>query len=212
MTHPNVTLEDILDALMTEEPEPTYEALTRWSQRYPEYGEALANFFATWAVQAELPQEISANQERLANLAVSHALDIVHRRDQTVERAPKTSGARPRLIAAARAVGISEEQLAIRSGLDSTIIEKLDVRRISTGVPRICYERIATALGTVTDHIREMTTGPPLLAAGTRHKAKRKPVPTTEDFADAIRNSSLSEQAKRFWLEAVAADQESSEK
>ena len=128
------------------------------------------------------------------------------------ERAPKTSSARPRLIASARAVGISEEQLAIRSGLDSTIIDKLDLRRISTGIPRICFEQLATALGTFTDHIRQMTTGPPLLAAGTRHKAKRKPVPTTEDFADAIRNSSLSEQAKRFWLEAVAAEHKSSEK
>jgi hypothetical protein len=212
MRHQNLTLDDVLDALMIEEPDPTYEALTRWSQRYPEYAEALANFFATWAVQTELPQENSADGERLANLAVSHALDIVHRRDQTAERAPKTSSARPRLIASARAVGISEEQLAIRSGLDSTIIDKLDLRRISTGIPRICFEQLATALGTFTDHIWEMTTGPPLLAAGTRHKAKRKPVPTTEDFADAIRNSSLSEQAKRFWLEAVAAEHKSSEK
>ena len=96
MRHPNFTFEDILDALMIEETKPNYEALTRWSERYPEHGETLERFFATWAVQAELPQEISADGERLANLAVSHGLDIVHRRDEAAERTPKTTSSSDR--------------------------------------------------------------------------------------------------------------------
>lgn len=208
MTRANVLLEDILDALMLEESEPSYAALTRWSERYPEHREAFAEFFATWAVQAELPQETAVDESRLANLAVSHALDIVHRRGEAAKCAPKLSSARPRLIAAARAAGISEEQLAARTGLDGTIVEKLDLRRV-TGIPRLCFERLATVLSTAIDRIQEMATGPPLVAAGARYKAKRKPAPATEDFADAIRNSSLTDEAKYFWLDAVAAERKS---
>jgi hypothetical protein len=45
-----------------------------------------------------------------------------------------------------------------------------------------------------------------LPAAGVRYKAKRTPMPVTEDFITAVRTSSLSEETKRFWLEAVAAE------
>ena len=207
MTAANFLIEDILDALMLEEHEPSYTALTRWSERYPEHREALAEFFATWAVQAELPQETVVDEERLANLAVSRALDIVHRRDEEAKRTSKVT-ARPRLIAAAHAASISEEQLAALAGLDSTIVEKLDLRRIDR-VPQLCLEWLATALSTSADQIQEMATGPPLVAAGTRYKAKGKPTPATEDFAVAIRNSSLSDEAKHFWLEVVAAERKS---
>lgn len=210
MTRPHLLLEDILDAVMIEESEPSYVALTRWSERYPEHREALAEFFATWAVQAELPQEAGINEERLANLAVSHALDIVHRRGEAVKSVPMSNSATPRLSAIAHSAGISEEQLAARAGLDSAIIQKLDLRRI-TGIPRICFERLATELGTLADQIQEMATGPPLIAAGVRHKARRKPSPVTEDFADAIRNSSLSDKGKRFWLEAAATERKGRE-
>lgn len=198
-----VPIEDILDALLLEEAEPSYEALMRWSARYPQHSEALANFFATWAVQAELPQEINVDQERLAGIAVSHALDILHRRAQTVIPTSMTGTSSARLIVAARAAGFSQEQLAARVRLDATLIEKLDLRRIPTGIPRLCFEWLASVLGTVADRIEEMTTGPPLVDASVRYKARRKPVAVTEDFADAISNSSLSDETKRFWLEAV---------
>lgn len=201
-----VPIEDILDALLLEEAEPSYEALMRWSKRYPEHSEAFANFFATWAVQAELPQEIAVDEERLASIAVSHALDILHRRYKVVTRTSKTSTSRTRLIAAASAAGLSEEQLAASVQLDATIIEKLDLRRITTSIPRLCFEWLASVLGTVADRIEEMTTGPPLVDASVRYKARRKPVAVTEDFADAISNSSLSDETKRFWLEAVEAE------
>lgn len=89
-------LEDVLDALMLEEPDPSYNALLRWSERYPEHRSALTSFFATWATQAELPQEPVGDEERLANLGVSHALDILHRRDEAVMRPPPRRGTRGR--------------------------------------------------------------------------------------------------------------------
>jgi hypothetical protein len=202
----NVLFEDILDAIMLEESEPSYSALARWSERYPEHAEALAEFFATWAVQTELPQEIAVDEERLANIAVSHALNILHHRDKTANHEPKAgaSTATPRLLATCRAAGISDEELASRAGLDETIIVKLDLHRI-TNIPHSCFEVLAAILGIAAERIEEMATGPPL-AAKVRYKAKGKPVPTTEDFADAVRNSSLPEESQRFWLETVLAE------
>lgn len=205
MTREHVLLDDILDAVLVEESEPTYAALIRWSARYPEHGEALAEFFATWAVQAELPQETAADEERLASLTVSHALNILHERDVAAKHEPKASSATPRLIATARAAGVSEEQLADRIGLDVGIVQKLDLHRI-TDIPRACFERLARVLMTASDRVREMTTGPALVAAGTRYKAKKRPFVTTEHFADAIRTSSLAEEAKRYWLDVVDAE------
>jgi len=79
MTSSNVLFEDVLDALMLEESKPSYAALLRWSERYPQYREALAEFFATWAIQAEQPQQVALDEERLADKGVSHALEILRR-------------------------------------------------------------------------------------------------------------------------------------
>lgn len=205
MNRPKPGLEDILDAVMLDEVEPSYAALTRWSERYPEHREALAEFFATWAMQAELPQETEINEAIHVNLAVSHALDILHRRAD--KATPKTLPATCRLISAAQMVGITDEQLATLVGLDRTIIQKLDLHRI-TNTPGLCIERLGTALNMPRDQIQEMATGPPLMGAGVRHKAKRTPSPATESFENAIRASSLSEEDKRFWLELIEAERE----
>jgi hypothetical protein len=90
MTNSNVLWEDVLDALMLEEPKPSYEALLRWTQRYPQYREALTEFFAVWgvqAVQAELPDEdVAIDEERLVEKGVSHALEIARRQGRLVGR------------------------------------------------------------------------------------------------------------------------------
>ena len=82
MTSSNVLFEDVLDALKLEESRPSYAALLRWSERYPQYREALAEFFATWAIQAEQPQQVALDEERLADRGVSHALKILRRQDR----------------------------------------------------------------------------------------------------------------------------------
>ncbi len=212
MTTQDVLFEDLLDALMLEESEPSYAALARWSARYPEHREALAAFFATWAVQVELPQETVVDEEQLANLAVRKALNIVYRQDGEARQAPDVKSNRTslRLIAAARAAGTSVGQLAASAGLDQTIIQKLDLRRL-TKIPSLCYERIASALSTTPARVQQMVSGQPILAAGVRHKTTRRPILTTEDFGVAIRNSSLSEEAKRFWLESDGAELENGE-
>jgi hypothetical protein len=58
------------------------------------------------------------------------------------------------------------------------------------------------------EHVVQLITGPPILA-GIRHKAKRKPVATQEDFLTAVQRSSLSEDEKKDWVQVVAAEKSS---
>jgi DNA-binding PadR family transcriptional regulator len=75
----NMSLEDVLDALMLEEPKPAYAALLRWSERYPQHRDALTRFFATWAIQAGRPEEPDLSEEqqkRLVDGGVRYALEL----------------------------------------------------------------------------------------------------------------------------------------
>lgn len=208
MTNHDVTLEDILDALMLEEASPSYEALTRWSDRYPQYTDALAQFFAVWARQLECEEEpVVRDDDPLARRAVSYALDLMHRQD-AVRRKPGGKGGLS-LIEAAHSVGLSLEDVADRTDLDDSIIKKLDRRRIHGPIPPLCLERLASTVDVPVQLLRTMVTGPPMRGARVRHKAKGKPASVTESFADAIRNSSLPEETKHFWLRTVSTSEHS---
>jgi hypothetical protein len=208
MNRATPTFDDIVDALLLEEAEPSYDALARWCARHPEHHDALADFFAAWAVQAELPEAAPVDEDRLAKLAVSHALNLAHRQ---TEEARLDVTAAPRLREAARGAGMSLEELGVRSGLDQTIVAKLDRHLIQAAtIPRLVLERLAATLGTAADAVRDMVTGPPLAATGVRWKARRRPSPpAVEDFNDAVAASSLPEEARRVWLEAAAAESDS---
>ena len=77
-----LSFEDVLDRLMLDEPKPSYDALLRWQQRYPQYREQLADFFATWGIQsfhAERPPKVRIDEERLLQKGVEHAMEILRR-------------------------------------------------------------------------------------------------------------------------------------
>ena len=79
-----LSFEDVLDALMLEESTPSYEALLRWSERYPRYRDDLAQFFATWAVQKEKTQKVEIDEESLVQRGVSHAMEILRRQGRLI--------------------------------------------------------------------------------------------------------------------------------
>src|SRR2546425_2741549 len=61
---PKLSLEDVLDAVIRTEAEPGFQGVSRWCRRYPEYKEALTDFFAKWEtanVEAEMhhPEELA---------------------------------------------------------------------------------------------------------------------------------------------------------
>jgi hypothetical protein len=82
MTGTPISLEDVLDAMMLEESEPSDAALVRWAKRYPQYSDELARYFATWSLQeilAKLPDPAAVNEESLIARGVSFAFDLVNR-------------------------------------------------------------------------------------------------------------------------------------
>lgn len=199
-------LEDVLNAVMLEEKEPNYEALQRWCKRYPAYRASLARFFATWAIQIELPVDGTVDETQLANIGVSRALNILSQQESEIET-PTVTLRGSRLLAVCRRAGISEEELANRTDLDRSMIAKLDLRRLSA-VPAVCFERIARVLRTSVEFVMPLITGPPVMEAGARYKSAKRPRAKTEDFAAAVRNSSLGKAQRNFWLDAARKEQE----
>jgi hypothetical protein len=49
-----------------------------------------------------------------------------------------------------------------------------------------------------------MLDGPPLGIAGAAYKSKVRPAPFAQDFADAVRASTLPDEAKQRWLEVAS--------
>jgi hypothetical protein len=206
MNAPHVVLDDVLDDLMMNEPQPTYEALLRWSTQYPQFRDALMSIFAEWGIQTELTSETQVNEGRLLNLGVSHALNVFHGR--VVAKSQKIGlNKAPRLLASAEAAGFSIDNLVQATKLDAELLRKLDLRRL-TNVPRACLQRLAEELHVVMDQITLMVMGTPLVGAEVRHKSRQKPIAVTETFSDAIRKSSLSAEDKLSWLAMVKAEQE----
>jgi len=91
-------LGDVLDALMLEEPKPTHDALSRWCERFPQYRQELADFFATWAMQDAMPPEnvlSEAAQQRIVDAGVRYGLDILRRQGRLAPAKAKTEAPQP---------------------------------------------------------------------------------------------------------------------
>lgn len=205
-TQNQTPLEDVLNIVRHEESEPNHSALLRWSAQYPQYRDELAEFFATWAFQLELPEDMDVDEERLANRLVSHALGILHKQREASGEASAAQPASSRLIAFAKQHGITVRELACRTRLDEDMIAKFDLRRVRN-VPRLCLFWLRTAIGSADSLFGQMVTGPPIMSDAVRHKSAQRPEPKTEEFVESVRNSSLSDEDKQFWYDVAAADQ-----
>ncbi len=206
MTQPKIDLENVLNAVVLEEQAPNYDALMRWCKRYPQYQEALTSFFAAWAIQMEFPVDTPVDESRLANLGVSRALNLLDQQaKQTVKESP-TERKATRLLIACKSAGVSREKLARRTELDVSIIDKLDLRRL-TNVPTTCADRIAEVLHERTEYIQPLITGPPVVERGVRYKSTKRPGANVEDFAAAVRSSSLTRSQQEFWLRAAGKEE-----
>jgi hypothetical protein len=87
----DLSFEAIVHALMLEEPTPSYEALARWQDRYPKYRDSLAEYFADWAMDMELPPpgpEAEIDEDALVRKGADYAMDLLRREDGFI---PKTS-------------------------------------------------------------------------------------------------------------------------
>jgi len=98
MSGSNDLFDDVLHELMLEGSRPSYEALLRWCERYPQYRDELEQFFTIWAVQEALPERSPIDEERFGAQAVKHARAILRRQglSATPERvAPPADETKP---------------------------------------------------------------------------------------------------------------------
>ena len=74
----NASFEDVLDALMLEEHTPSYATLLRWSERYPQYREDLAEFFEIWSTQENSTEpEPDTDEQAIVEKSVKYAMSIL---------------------------------------------------------------------------------------------------------------------------------------
>jgi len=105
MTDTNLSLQEIFDAAMSEEPVPNREAMIRWQTRYPKYSRELQQFFMTWALQeirAHRPDVVAgfsprpvgvegAEEESVASHGVERAMEIMRKQGRIVPMAAPAS-------------------------------------------------------------------------------------------------------------------------
>jgi hypothetical protein len=200
-------LDDVLDSLMVEEAKPSYAALTRWIAKYPQFSKELADFFAVWGIQAERSDEVEIDSERLSNLAVSHAMELLHGRGTSQKSAAKSGSVR--LFTAIAAAGKTVQTAASELKLDSELLKKLDLRRLTELPGRLC-EAASEHLSMSAEAFRSMVVGPPMVNASAHHKAKGKLSLPTETFAHAVQHSSLPDDKKAYWAAIIAAEKSKS--
>ena len=90
MIDETLTVEDVFNQAMLEEPTPNRVTLVKWQQRYPQYSRELADFFLTWAVQemrAKAPNQVVVDEEKIAVNSVARALEIMRQHGRIVEKA-----------------------------------------------------------------------------------------------------------------------------
>ena len=88
----NESFDDVLTMLMLEEHAPTGEALARWSGRYPQYREDLAEFFEIWAKQENSTEpEPDTDEDWIVEQSVKHAMAILERQGRLAPVQPVPS-------------------------------------------------------------------------------------------------------------------------
>ena len=213
------TADDVILDLLVDGVEPTHENLMVAIAAYPQHRDALVAFFANLAVQTTLKDEATpsgCSVEQFANIGVSKVLAHRHDVPRQAPTGDSKSGEQeaeplpPRLSQLIRASGLTEDQVAVRVGLDSGLMMKLDRRRIVGRRPMEMFRRIADELRIPPAHVIASVTGAPIASSrGNLRKAKGQIKTETETFEAAINASTLSVDLKTFWLQRLADADES---
>jgi len=199
------TLDDVLNEFVAGHERPTAEALEAWVRRYPQFRNELIDFAAAWAEQILLPAapELTTDEEeRIVDRAMSHALNVSFSRDEQAQSHQTNGKAIKSLTAEAKKAGLSAPEFAKACGLDLVLITKLNNRQIrpSTIPPRL-ISHVARLLGRTIEAVMEYLGRAPQPLAGRSFLALEKPKGAEqENFADAVRASSLGEAEKARWL------------
>ena len=199
------TLDDALNTFVLENDRPTAENVQEWVDRYPQFRKDLVEFAAVWAEQLVLPaaDEIGAEAEKaLVDRAMSHVLNVAYNRD--VEALEQTTSDDPvrSLTQDAQRAGTKPAQLARACGLDLGLLSKLNNRQIQPWtIPTELIGMLADKLNKTVAALKIFFARPPRATARKAYLSRGKPTGAPQQsFADAVRQSSLSDEEKARWL------------
>lgn len=204
-------LDDILDQLVIEHSGPSPQALAGFLARYPEYREAIITFAAAWSEQ-QLLQATAACADQVEEATIRNACarfeaaviarDTARKAASDAVAKGNPSPAPQTLSQLAQGVGIALMDLVAPLKLDVGVVAKLDKRLIrAETLPRKLVEELARLVGSSADAIMSILSAPPAASPGPAFMIIRSvATPTQESFSDALKASTLSVEAKAYWL------------
>ena len=205
------TLDDALNTYVLENDRPTAENVREWVGRYPQFRKDLVDFAAVWAEQLVLPaaDEMGVEAEKaLVDRAMSHVLNVAYNRD--VEKLEQMTSDDPVLSLTddARRAGTKPAQLAKVCGLDLGLLSKLNNRQIQPRtIPPELFEMLAERLNKSIAALKIFFARLPRSTERKAYLSRGKPTGTAQQsFADAVRQSSLSDEEKARWLSEGAIE------
>ena len=205
------TLDDALNTFVQENDRPTAGNLEEWVERYPQFRKDLIDFAATWAEQLVLPaaEGIGAETEKLlVDRAMSHVHNVAYNQD--VERLRQTTTDDPvrSLTGDAQRVGARPAELAKACRLDLGLLSKLNSRQIQPWtIPAELIRMFAEQLNKSVPALMIFFAGSPRAVSAKAYLSRSKPTGTVQQsFAEAVRQSSLSDEEKARWLSEQTAE------
>lgn len=204
------TVEDVLDAFMAAEPEPSGAVLREWIRRYPGYERELTDFAFGWILAENLPPDpdVEDPDEETLALRGRTIIDALLPEEEQ-ERAEEVRRPLVGLLSEGKAFGFSMHELAEVTGLSPALVAKLDQRLVRfASVPREVVGDLAKAIKQSADDVSGYLRRWPVLPAGLEHKADTTPsLPEQQDFFDAVRQDrGLDEERRRRLLSLPRPD------
>ncbi|MCP5366743.1 MAG: hypothetical protein H6907_10060 [Hyphomicrobiales bacterium] len=208
-----MTLDDVLNEFVAENDRPTAQSLEEWAGRYPQYRRELVDFAAAWAEQLVLPAapELGPEAEKaLIDRTMSHVLNVAYEHNEQEQGESQSDDPIDSLTGQAQRAGMDALEFAKSCGLDLALISKLNSRQIEPRtIPARLIRHIARLLGKAVSAVTAYLALPPQALAGRAFLARGKPAGAgRQNFADAVRSSSLSEAEKARWLNEGADEEE----
>lgn len=194
------SVEDILDAYLSENPNPSKETLKKWIQAYPQFEQELTDLTVASSVSNSLPPQGDAQKSKseqfvLYGMSVLH--DLLHQIDDQVDQDGESAIAG--IVAEGLSLGYKSRDLAELIEVTPTILAKFDRRLfIFRSIPILIIQRLAMALQKPYTVISAYLEGVQTSAIGARHRSEQLPtLQEQEDFFEAVRNDPMLGEAQR---------------
>lgn len=188
------TVDDVLHEISSSGIPPDRTKFRRFLAQYPEFKSEIVDFVTAWIEMEAIPDTYEMTDttvDRVVNRTMSRVQQLLHRPEDPTPLAS--------LSKEIRATGHDLHSFELAVGIDREMLTSLDNRLINpASIPALLVERIASALCRSAESVRTYLRLHPQQAAA--YMASRFPALSQIDFAEAVRESTLSETKKAFWL------------